>query len=118
MGRAAGGFLQAKQYRNTIVHHFVVKAIAELALQQSFPANADPVEAFWNEVERLHRLFKFEFFYAPTEEFRDEVRAELERYDPKWERSLQKDPAFATLQRPLSQASLDAPHPARPRSGF
>lgn len=97
MGRAAGGFLQAKQYRNTVVHHFVVKAIAELALQQSFPANADPVEAFWNEVERLRRLFKFEFFYAPTEEFRDEVRVELQRYDPNREPSLQKDPAFATL---------------------
>ena len=113
MGRAAGRFLQAKQYRNTIVHHFVVKAIAELALQQSFPANADLVEA-----SNASSPVKFEFFYAPTEEFRDEVRAELERYDPKWERSLQKDPAFATLQRPLSQASLDAPHPARPRSGF
>ena len=55
------------------------------------------MEAFWNEVERLRRLFKFEFFYAPTEEFRDEVRVELERYDPNREPSLQKDPAFATL---------------------
>ena len=55
------------------------------------------MEAFWNEVEHLRRLFKFEFFYAPTEEFRDEVRAELERYDPNGEPSLQKDPAFATL---------------------
>jgi glycerol-3-phosphate O-acyltransferase len=78
----------ANYYRNTTIHHFVDKAIAELALLHVAGVNDHGVDAFWTEAERLRDLFKFEFFYAPTDEFRDQVRAELARYVPEWEEKL------------------------------
>ena len=86
---------EAGYYRNTTIHYFVNKAIAELALLHVSNSEEGTAKAFWQEAERLRDLFKFEFFYAPTEEFRDEVREELGRYDADWEISLAKDRAFA-----------------------
>jgi glycerol-3-phosphate O-acyltransferase len=51
-------------------------------------------DAFWEEAERLRDLFKFEFFYAPREEFRRDISAELSRYQPRWEAALEQ-PEFA-----------------------
>jgi glycerol-3-phosphate O-acyltransferase len=51
--------------------------------------------AFWDEAERLRDLFKFEFFYAPTEEFRDQLRQELQRYDTEWETKLEDGTGYA-----------------------
>jgi glycerol-3-phosphate O-acyltransferase len=36
-------------------------------------------------VDQLRDLFKFEFFYAPTGEFHQQIREELDRYDSDWE---------------------------------
>ena len=99
-GIAPDAHAEASYYRNTTIHYFVNKAIAELALlhvsMQSSTSESDSVKEFWQESERLRDLFKFEFFYAPTEEFRDEVRSELQRYDVDWEESLAKDSSFAS----------------------
>ncbi len=81
----------ASYYRNTTIHHFVTKAIAELALVRSSAATANWQSEFWAEVDRLRDLFKFEFFYVPAEQFRDEVRRELDRYDQDWEQQLDAD---------------------------
>jgi glycerol-3-phosphate O-acyltransferase len=35
-------------------------------------------------VDQLRDLFKFEFFYAPTAEFHQQIRDELDRYDKDW----------------------------------
>jgi glycerol-3-phosphate O-acyltransferase len=78
----------AGYYRNTIIHHFVNKAIAELALLYTSSQNDESSEIFWQEAERLRDLFKFEFFYAPTDQFRQQVREELIRYQPDWEQQL------------------------------
>ena len=59
-------------------------------------AESDRLEAFWSAAERLRELFKFEFFYAPREAFRDEVVAELNRYDASWQTQLDADPAYAS----------------------
>jgi glycerol-3-phosphate O-acyltransferase len=40
---------------------------------------------FWTEVDQLRDLFKFEFFYAPTDEFHRQIREELDRYDDDWQ---------------------------------
>ncbi|NNF16857.1 MAG: glycerol-3-phosphate acyltransferase, partial [Gammaproteobacteria bacterium] len=78
----------ASYYRNTVIHFFVNKAIAELALlkvsEDSGINGADAVASFWTEVDNLRDLFKFEFFYAPTEEFHREIREELQRYHNDW----------------------------------
>jgi glycerol-3-phosphate O-acyltransferase len=78
----------ASYYRNTIIHFFVNKAIAELALVHMSQENLCGEEEFWREAERLRDLFKFEFFYAPKEEFRRDIESELSRYQPGWESAL------------------------------
>lgn len=79
----------ASYYRNTIVHFFVNKAIIELALiaVAEHGADGEPSDAealFWSEVLELRDLFKFEFFYPPTEAFQAEIAAELDRIEPNW----------------------------------
>jgi glycerol-3-phosphate O-acyltransferase len=76
----------ASYYRNTITHFFVNKAIIELALlKASENEGPDALQIFWDEVDALRDLFKFEFFYSPTEEFHQEIRDELCRYGSDWE---------------------------------
>jgi len=84
----------ASYYRNTTIHHFVIKAIAELALASVSAEDTSPLQAFWLEVDRLRDLFKFEFFYAPREEFQEEVRQELLRYETDWQDKLAEDAEF------------------------
>ena len=75
----------ASYYRNTVIHFFVNKAIIELALlKASENEGPDALDVFWTEVDQLRDLFKFEFFYAPTEEFHQQIREELDRYDKDW----------------------------------
>jgi glycerol-3-phosphate O-acyltransferase len=78
-------------YRNTTIHHFVAKAIAELALFSAAHTEQSRLQAFWTEIDRLRDLFKFEFFYSPTHKFHDEIRSELVRYDKDWEDRLDQD---------------------------
>lgn len=95
---AAEEALVAAYYRNTIVHFFVGQALAELALLATHEENErmrldaarvlsgwNPVENFWRELARLRDLFKFEFFFPDKESFRQEVAAELELHDPRWQ---------------------------------
>jgi glycerol-3-phosphate O-acyltransferase len=70
------------------------KAIAELALMHMAQEQLSGARAFWEEAESLRDLFKFEFFYAPREEFRRDISAELSRYQPRWEEALEQ-PEFA-----------------------
>jgi glycerol-3-phosphate O-acyltransferase len=90
----------ASYYRNTIIHFFINKAIIELALlKTSEIEGSEALQVFWNEVDKLRDLFKFEFFYAPTEEFHRQIREELNRYADNWEELLQQGPrGFAQLQ--------------------
>jgi len=78
----------AGYYRNTAIHYFLNKAIAELALLHLAQQELTGAEAFWEEAERLRDFFKFEFFYAPREQFRRDVHGELSRYQPAWEAAL------------------------------
>lgn len=79
----------ASYYRNIIAHHFLDRAMIELALFQLRDADSgDATAAFWAHVDRLRDLFKFEFFYPPREEHRVALEAELARIDPVWDRRL------------------------------
>jgi len=81
--------LMASYYRNTIIHHFVNKAILEVALLKASEAPQDETEqVFWDETLRLRDFFKFEFFYPSKKKFRKQLCAELERHDPQWESRL------------------------------
>jgi glycerol-3-phosphate O-acyltransferase len=73
-----GQHLIAAFYRNSAIHHFVDRAIAELVLL-SAPADR------WDEAMRLRDLLKFEFFFPERETYRAQLAAELARLDPDWE---------------------------------
>lgn len=80
----------ASYYRNTIIHHFLDKAIIELSLLKARKDKEhNAADVFWAETERLRDLFKFEFFYPSKEQFRKNLEAELSRVDPKWRDKLQ-----------------------------
>ncbi len=78
----------ASYYRNTIVHHFVSKAITELALLEAQKSIDEPLTIFWQEADRLRDLFKFEFFYAPAQEFRADIDSVLVFYDKDWQNNI------------------------------
>jgi glycerol-3-phosphate O-acyltransferase len=90
----------ASYYRNTIIHFFVNKAIIELAMVKTAEVEGSAaLPLFWSEVDNLRDLFKFEFFYAPTEVFHQQIREELGRYAENWEELLQQGQAgFLKLQ--------------------
>lgn len=82
---AADQHAMASYYRNTIVHHFVAKAIAELSLVEAANDQDDSLAAFWQEADRLKDMFKFEFFYEATDQFHEGIKRELNHYDSAWE---------------------------------
>ncbi len=102
----------ASYYRNTIIHHFVNKAILELALLGAADAPDDQApESFWKETERLRDFFKFEFFYPEKGIFRRQLKQELTRVDPGWKDRLDQGsagiPGLLKEMRPLvAHASL------------
>jgi glycerol-3-phosphate O-acyltransferase len=78
--------LVAAFHRNTVIHWFVNRSIAELALVRAAEdePSHDPVEVAWNEAFRLRDVLKFEFFFSEKERFRDEMRTELALIEPRW----------------------------------
>ena len=79
--------LEAAFYRNSILHFFLTRAIAELVLAEVDEApTSDPVREGWSAALRVRDLLKFEFFFAGTSEFEADLRAELAILDPDWER--------------------------------
>ncbi len=78
--------VEAAFYRNNVVHHFVTRAIVELALQRAAEGEfADPAGEVWEEALRLRDLLKFEFFFPRKRTFAEDVRAEMAILDPDWE---------------------------------
>ncbi len=73
-----GQHLVAAFYRNSAIHHFVDRAVAELVML-SEPADR------WDEAMRLRDQLKFEFFFPGKASYRTELCSELERLDPGWE---------------------------------
>jgi glycerol-3-phosphate O-acyltransferase len=71
--------LRASYYRNMVVHFFVPRALAELAL------DAADLGAFWTDLLDLRDLLKFEFFFADKDDFAALVGAQLEAEAPGWE---------------------------------
>jgi glycerol-3-phosphate O-acyltransferase len=67
-----GQHLIAAFYRNSAIHHFVDRAIAELVLLTG-PAGR------WDEAMALRDLLKFEFFFPDRDTYRTELTAELAR---------------------------------------
>ena len=73
-----GQHLVAAFYRNSAIHHFVLRAVAELVLL------CKPAER-WDEAMRLRDQLKFEFFFPDRAAYRAELDAELRLLHPNWE---------------------------------
>jgi glycerol-3-phosphate O-acyltransferase len=76
---------EAAFYRNTVIHWFLNRAIAELAALSAAEDAADNIpEATWNHARRLKDLLKFEFFFPSTREFAEQIAYETALINPDW----------------------------------
>jgi glycerol-3-phosphate O-acyltransferase len=68
-------------YRNSLIHAFLETSIVELALAHARRAEGDRVEAFWAQAMRLRDLLKFDFYFADSVEFRENIAEEMAWHD-------------------------------------
>jgi glycerol-3-phosphate O-acyltransferase len=73
-----GQHLVAAFYRNSAIHHFIDRAVAELVLLSA------PTDR-WDEAMRLRDQLKFEFFFPDKDSYRGRLSAELDLLDPHWQ---------------------------------
>jgi len=77
---------EAAFYRNTVIHFFINRAIAELSAIQAAEDDAQDIPAeTWRNARRLKDLLKFEFFFPTTREFSDQIADETSYMYPGWE---------------------------------
>jgi len=103
---------EAAFYRNTLSHAFLETAIVELALAFSARADGDRLEAFWSQAMRLRDLLKFEFYFADSAAFRDNVAEEMSWHDD-WEQHVaaggEEADAILRAKRPLVAGAILRP---------
>ncbi|HSW12621.1 MAG TPA: 1-acyl-sn-glycerol-3-phosphate acyltransferase [Solimonas sp.] len=87
-------------YRNSAVHWFVNRAIAELALYDSLQNGSGELEADTRRSTlALRDLLKFEFFFSEKRAFRDELLEEAALFEADWrERSATPEQRIALLE--------------------
>jgi glycerol-3-phosphate O-acyltransferase len=71
-------------YRNTVIHAFLETSIVELAIAHTAQTDGDRLEAFWAQAMRLRDLLKFDFYFADSATFRDNVAEEM-AWQHNWE---------------------------------
>jgi glycerol-3-phosphate O-acyltransferase len=72
-------------YRNSVIHAFLETSIVELALAHARRVvEGDRMEAFWTQAMRLRDLLKFDFYFADSAAFRDNIAEEMAWHDD-WE---------------------------------
>jgi glycerol-3-phosphate O-acyltransferase len=91
--------LAASYYRNVVVHFFVPRGIAELAILAAGDAK-DPPAAFWAEVSRLRGLLESEFYFADKARFRNEMELDLASVATDWEGRLARPGQLIDQMRP------------------
>ena len=68
---------EAAFYRNTIIHHFIDRAITELSLLGAAEGDDPDINrATWRNARRLKELLKFEFFFPTTRVFAEQIAEE------------------------------------------
>jgi len=104
---------EAAFYRNSLIHAFLETSIVELALVHAARApEGERVDAFWAQAMRLRDLLKFDFYFARSAVFRQNLAEELE-WNNDWESQLAAGPeAVDTLlrgKRPLMSNAMLRP---------
>ncbi len=75
--------LRASYYRNISAHHFLPRAITEMALSALDEEQLDE-DRFWEEVATHRDLLKFEFIFPSKESFQELIVSDLDRLAPEW----------------------------------
>ncbi|MBS9533443.1 glycerol-3-phosphate 1-O-acyltransferase [Mycobacterium sp. M1] len=82
----------ASFYRNSVIHAFLEASIIELALACAGRTEGDRVAAFWDQAMRLRDLLKFDFYFADSATFRENIAEEMSWF-PDWESRVAAGPA-------------------------
>ncbi len=90
--------LAAAYYRNTVVHFWLVGAIAELAVASLGGDESDPVAALQSEAMEMRELLLFDFFFPSRSVFDEEVEAELTDRLPDWKERLAAGDVAAVVE--------------------
>jgi glycerol-3-phosphate O-acyltransferase len=89
--------MRVSYYRNVVVHFFVGRAIAEMALTSMLEdGSRDPVAATDRMLE-LRDLLKFEFFFPEKEKFLDDTSADIGLDVPDWRATLDTSGALGVI---------------------
>ena len=105
--------LEAAFYRNSLIHGFLETSIVELALVHAARApKGERVDAFWAQAMRLRSLLKFDFYFADSATFRENITEEL-GWNHEWESRLDGGPeavdALLRAKRPLMADAMLRP---------
>ena len=103
---------EAAFYRNSIIYAFLETSIIDLALAHAGRAESAWLEVFWTRVIRLRDLLKFEFYFADSATFRDNITTEMS-WVPDWEEKIASGPegirALLQSKKPLLGAAMLRP---------
>lgn len=75
---------EAGFYRNSIAHHFLVRAMVEVAAMQVVESGEDVVTGLWLRVKALEDLLKYEFFFPSRYKLAEAVEREAGLVAPNW----------------------------------
>ncbi len=98
---------EAGFYRNSIAHHFLSRAMVEVATLQVVESGEDIVDGLWPAVKALEDLLKYEFFFPSRRRLSESVARETELVVPNWQ-----DQAWSaeTAMRELRTTPLHVAH--------
>ncbi|MGH8916720.1 MAG: 1-acyl-sn-glycerol-3-phosphate acyltransferase [Acidimicrobiia bacterium] len=80
--------IRISYYRNVIVHFFVNRALAEMAIGAAAETGSDPARTVHEALLAYRDLLKFEFFFPEKDEFLSNVKADVAIDVPGWEKLL------------------------------
>ncbi|MEN4474591.1 glycerol-3-phosphate 1-O-acyltransferase [Mycolicibacterium cosmeticum] len=103
---------EAAFYRNSLIASFLETSIIELALAHAARAESDHLEVFWAQTARLRDLLKFEFYFADSATFRDNLTKEMS-WTQDWEEQIASGrkgiEALLRAKRPLLGSAMLRP---------
>ncbi|MBI3228041.1 MAG: glycerol-3-phosphate 1-O-acyltransferase [Mycolicibacterium cosmeticum] len=103
---------EAAFYRNTLIASFLETSIIELALAHAARAEADHLDVFWAQTARLRDLLKFDFYFADSATFRNNLTKEMS-WTQDWEEQIASGregiEALLRAKRPLLGSAMLRP---------
>jgi glycerol-3-phosphate O-acyltransferase len=89
--------IRISYYRNVVVHYFVPRAIAEVALRAAIAGGSRDPSVVRESMLALRDLLKFEFFFPEKDPFLANADRDIEIDVPAWEQTMASQGAEAVL---------------------